>query len=175
MNFINDPIKAKRVFIIFLVLSIIFFMASAILGYLYYKERKDLKAANSDKQNLTNQINDLKKTSANLDSIAKENTTLKSSNASLDKENQSYKSKISNANAYNDFFKYLNSVITAHGGFSGWTDAEFQQAKSLAEKTGDATFVSDVNWAWYEISVPQMDRALKIWNDIASGIENSLK
>lgn len=176
MAFYDEPLKAKKVFIIFLVLSIVFFLGCGVLGYLFYKEHKLVR----DKDSLITQkdanIATLQKELDSTSSASSKTTTnLSDTNKALENQIKSYKAKISKANAYNEFFKYLTAVISAHGGFSGWTDGEFQTAKEKAEATGDASFISTVNWAWYETSVDPTVRVIRVWNEIGSGIENALK
>jgi TolA-binding protein len=183
MAFYEDPIKSKRVFIVFLSLSTLFFIGCGVLGYLYWHEYRINKNKTADITQKDTQITDLKKeisgltnaTNQNSTSLAEQNKNLTAQNTSLTNQVKSYKAKIAKANAYNEFFKYLTAVIQAHSGFSGWTEGEFQTAKQKAEATGDASFVSTVNWAWYETTVDVTTRVIRVWNEIASGIENALK
>lgn len=183
MKFYYDPKKARTAFIITLVLAIVFFVISGVLGYFYYQAKsldnwkeKIVQLKDGKITELEAKVADLEGRASSLSAEGvKTKADLEKENASLNAQIASYKAKIAKANAYNEFYKYLNQVIEAHNGFSGWTDAEFQVGKTKAEATGDASFVSDVNWAWYETSVDPNTRVMKIWKDIASGIENSLK
>lgn len=184
MCFSNDIDKSKRTNKVLLTFLIIFFVGSTVLGYLYYKKNNAYKTLSSNKQTMeqtkNQEISALKKQiednniTANND-LKNENDDLKKQISALNDQNDAYKDKIANANLYNEFLKYLNSVIQTHNGFTGWTDAEFQIAKGKAEATGDTAFVSIINEAWYATSTPAIDRLIRGWNAIASGIENALK
>jgi len=156
-------------------------IGSGVLGYLYYKSQKAKKDLNSQNETLLGQLGSAlvspspTATSSELVALQSRVTTLEKEKSNLEGQISSLKSKIKKANAYNEFYKYLNSVIETHSGYTGWTDAEFETGKQKAEATGDAPFVSTVNWAWYETSVPPYDRVLRTQKEIASGIENALK
>lgn len=179
MSFLEDPRKAKIAFIVTLCSSILFFLASGVLGYFYYQKYNENKKLASDYSDIKNQlegtnkneskqVSDLKK---QIEDLTKANTSLTGENNTLKSQNADYKAKQAKVSAYNEFFNYLNQIIETHGGFTGWTDAEFQIGEQKAEATGDTNFVSDVNWAWYETSIPPDQRVLKIWKDIAAGIK----
>jgi len=184
-----DPIKGKRAFVVLLICTIVILIGGGVLGYFYYQEKKeisrlstDLTNANKEKDDLKKQLAEASKTSPEVEALKKEKTTLEGKITKLegektDQANQtkSYQAKIAKANAYNEFYKYVNYIIEVHNGFTGWTDAEFQVGKTKAEATGNTAFVSTVNWAWYETSVPPTDRVLRVWKEIAAGIESSLK
>lgn len=183
MEFVNDPVKSKRVFIAVLIISIVFFVGTGVLGYLYYKERKLVNEKQSaiiqkDQEiaNLQLQLDEYTGSSESArESLKSQNDILKKSNKTLTDQVNDYKAKSAKALLYNEVLKYVNSIIEAHGGFDGWTDAEFQTGKTKAEATGDAAYISMINWAWYEKSVPPLTRALRFFKDTASAIENSLK
>lgn len=118
------------------------------------------------------EISKLNKATSTTESSSSE---IQKTNAQLTEENETLKAGIKKANTYNDFSKYLTSVIKAHSGFTGWTDAEFAIAKTKAEATANTNFVSTINWAWYEVSVPSIDRVIRVWEETATGIESSLK
>jgi cell division protein FtsB len=179
MSFLDDPRKAKVAFIVTLCLLILFFLTSGVLGYFYYQKYNENKKLAGDynsiksqlegtNKNESKQVSDLKK---QIEDLTKTNSSLTSENNTLKSQNADYKAKQAKVSAYNEFFIYMNQVIEIHNGFTGWTDAEFQVGKQKAEATGDASFVSDVNWAWYETSVPVEQRLLKVLKDIAAGIK----
>jgi hypothetical protein len=180
MGLFEDPIKGKKVFNVTLIVAIIFFIGCGVLGFLYWNECHKLTDMQKDKDS---QISSKDKTIAELNSqISDLNTTSEGSLAELTKSNKTLtdqatanKAKVAKALKYNDFFKYLTSVINTHQGFTGWTTAEFQVGKSKAEATGDASFVSTVNWAWYDTNTPSTTRVIRTWNEIADGISNALK
>lgn len=176
MAFYEDPIKAKRVFVVFLSLSILFFIGCGALGYLYYREHKLTKWINTQVSQKDTKIADLEKQITGVTTESTESAaSLTEQNTALNKQITSYKAKIAKANTYNEFFKYLNSVINAHAGFVGWTDGEFQTAQTKAQATGDTNFVATINWAWYQTTIDPVVRLVRVWNETASGIENSLK
>lgn len=183
MKFYYDPRKAKIAFTITLIAAIVFFVASGVLGYFYYQAKtldnwkeNIVKTKDAKIDELNKKIADLEGQKSSLSSEgAKTKEQLEAENSALNAQITGYKAKIAKALAYNEFYKYLNQVIEAHNGFSGWTDAEFQVGKQKAEATGDANFVSDVNWAWYETSIDPNTRVMKIWKDIASGIQSALQ
>ena len=189
MNFINDPLKTKKVLKIILVVAGLSLIGNGVLGYFYYKENKNSKNLVVQKQNMENQKNDLQKQiddqfkdleksdeelNKTLDDLEKENESLKSEKKDLENQISDFQEKITKAKAYSAFLKHLNAVIETHSGFDGWTDAEFQTGKSLAEATGDASFVTTVNWAWYETSIDSVTRAIRTLKEIQSGIEGAL-
>ncbi len=92
----------------------------------------------------------------------------------LEGEKENLQSKIELAGYYNEFFKYMTHVIDDHNGFTGWNDNEFKEADSRAQKTGDASFVAKVNWAWYDKSTAALDRVIGVWDATAAGIEGAL-
>ena len=56
MNFVNDPRKAKIAFVAVLVLAIIFFLGSGVLGYFYWQKDKSYKSLVDDKNKLESSI-----------------------------------------------------------------------------------------------------------------------
>jgi hypothetical protein len=173
--------KVKRV--VLAVVVGILAIGTVALGYLYYNENVDKKTLADQNKILEDQYNTiLEKNQSEIDeltggasSLSGEKTTLEGQNATLKKKNDEYAAGMATIKAYNDMFKYYNTVIDTHDGFTGWTDAEFQTGKSLAEKTGNSSYVSTVNWAWYETSVPPFDRALRFQIETAAGIEGGIK
>lgn len=169
-----DPVKKYR--IIFWVFVGIFAVIIVSGVYFFWRNQGDITQLILEKdqkiaaQNL--EISKLNKATTTTESSSSE---LIKANAQLTEEKDALKAGIKKANNYNDFSKYLTSVIKTHSGFSGWTDAEFAVAKTKAEAAGNASFVSTINWAWYEITVPQLDRAIRVWEETAAGIQDSLK
>lgn len=180
-----DPIKKFRIFF-WVIFSLLIIVIAAGSYYFFnldsWKEGvvfdKDQKIAQLEQENRKKDA-DLSQYQTSSDqsqtSLASTNTQLKVDNDKLTTENTDLKADKTLASAYNNFFKYLTSVIETHGGFTGWTDAEFQTGRSLAEKTGNTAFVSTINWAWYETSVDPSTRVIRVWNETAAGIENALK
>lgn len=180
-----DPIKKFRI-----IFWVTFSLAALIIaGGVYYfinldswKEiivsGKDSKISNLESE-LAQKIALLNNTnsqaSTDKESLVAENDQLKKDKENLTTENNDLKSDKATALSYNDFFKHMNTVIETHNGFSGWTDAEFQTGKTLAEKTGNTAFVNTINWAWYETSVDPATRVIRVWKETQAGIENALK
>lgn len=182
MEFVNDPIKSKRVFILMLILSIIFFIASVGLGYLYYAKHLDYQNLLTEKQaleeKLANSQNDLQK---QVDKLTEENQDLEKANAKLTKENtafakaqstQTKKNKITKA--YIDFLNYLAQVTGSHNGFEGWTEAEYQHAHQIALRTKDNDFVETVEWAWNEETADPIDRLVRVLEEVYQGINDNI-
>jgi hypothetical protein len=185
-----DPIKLQKKAKVLLAVLIVCVLGLGTLGYFYYQKYNrynDLtkeKAALKDQKDqeivkLQKQISDLsgsgKLTADSAVALTKESEQLKSDKKALQDQINALNSKITLAKTYNEMFKYYNTVIETHAGFTGWTDAEFQSGKALAEKTGNPSYINTVNWAWYETTVPPFDRALRFQKETASGIESSLK
>lgn len=180
-----DPVKKFRIF--FWVTFSVLVLAIAAGSYYFFglNDWKEKVIVDKD-QKIAQQDTDLKKqidlfsqtgsaTTSDKETLTAENTRLIKDKADLTTENTSLKAGKAKALAYNEFFKYLNTVIETHNGFSGWTDAEFQTGKTKAEATGDISFVSTVNWAWYETSIDPTIRVIRAWKEIVSGIQNALK
>ncbi len=173
-----DEVKKFRI-----IFWVTFGLAVIIIGagsWWFMKDRANKEQVISEKDSKISQLQaEIDKTKSASESegsqLEKENTELKSSNTKLTKENNDLKAAKAKALTYNEFFKYLTSVIKAHAGFSGWTDAEFQAGKTKAEATGNTNFVSTINWAWYQTSIPPADRVVRVWEETAAGIENALK
>ncbi|MCX6806531.1 MAG: hypothetical protein NT135_00150 [Candidatus Berkelbacteria bacterium] len=183
MQFVNDPVKSKRVFILMLVLTIVFFLATGAFVYLFWTKLSQNRELNSQNQALTEENQKLTSEQSTatgdlqtqIDSLKKEKVALTKQRDDYKNQMTSYEAKIAKAKTYNDFFKYMNTVIGTHGGFSGWTDTEFQQGRAKAQATGDSSFITTVDWAWNQQSIDPWVRALGVWNGITLGIDNALK
>lgn len=178
--------KEKKVKIsrdVLIIVIAVLVVGAVALGFMYYTENQDKKSlaeTNEELQDRYEEINaklegEVTDLTGGAESLTGEKTTLASQNATLKAENDEYAAGMVTVKAYNDIFKHYNTVLETHGGFSGWTDAEFEAGKALAELTGSTAFVSTVNWAWYETSVPAFDRVLRYQKEIAAGIEGGIK
>lgn len=176
-----DPIKKFR--IVFWVVFAVLIVAIAAGSYFFlslnnWKEdvigSKDAKIAELEKK-LSDSLAGSDQTAGTNQSLTAANAQLTKDKDELTAENKNLKSNIASAVAYNNFFGYMNTVVETHNGFTGWTDAEFQTGKSYAEKTGSTSFVSTINWAWYETSVAPATRIIRVWKETQSGIESALK
>jgi len=177
MSFLEDPIKTKRAFWISFVLVLVFFISTTVLGFLFYQSYKNYQALKEENQRLASLPSPSPTISVSPSSgtdLLKENMDLKLENQTLKKDLADKNAKTAKAKAYNDFFKYMNSVIMAHNGFDGWTEAEYLTARGKAEATGDGTFVSTIDWAWHDTNTAPLDRLIKVWTSIDQGIGNNL-
>lgn len=180
-----DPVKKYRI-VFWIVFSVLILtIAGGIFYFMRLNAWKESIIASKDEK-IALQATDLAKqkklledaglqSTKDKDSLASKNAQLKKEKDILTAENSALKAQKSKALAYNAVFAYVTSVIKTHAGFSGWTEAEFQAGKAKAEATGDTNYVSMVNWAWYETSVPPTDRVIRFWEDTSSGISNALK
>ncbi len=178
MSFLDDPIRAKRAFWTSFSLLILFFFSSVFLGFLFYQSYTNYQTLKTENQRLTNKPTPSPSVSASSDmsiaDLTKENLDLKLEKMNLEKQIADDRTRDEKVKAYNDFFKYLNSVILAHNGFEGWTEAEYQTARTKAEATKDSSFVSTIDWAWHNTDTPPLDRLIRVWTSIDQGIGNNL-
>ena len=179
MEFVNDPRRAKIAFVLTLCFAIFFFLSSGLLAYFYWQKTKGNHDLDSSKQKVEES---LRTSEANLAKANSELTALKASTdasgksiSSLEKQIADNKLGMEKITAYNEFFKYLTSVIKTHSGLDGWTDAEYQAGRVKAQATGSASFVSDVDWAWNRRDIDQITRLVKIFEDISAGVASGLK
>ena len=181
MDSIEKGVKVKRDVLIVIIAVLV--LGAGALGYLYYTEnqdKKNLSDENKELQDRYEEINaklegEVTDLTGGTESLTGEKSTLSSKNATLTSQNADYAAGMVKIKAYNDFLKYFNSVIETHGGFSGWTTAEFNIAQGLASATGDTSFVATVDWAWYQTSIPAIDRIIRVQKEIAAGIEGAIK
>lgn len=173
-----DPVKRFR--IVYWASIGVLVLAIVAGGYYFFQldSWKESVVASKDEKiatleaNLQSKTNELESATA---SAGESQQSLATEKSQLESENSALKAKASKALAYNEVFKYMTGVIKTHNGFTGWTDAEFQVGKTKAEATGSTAFVSTINWAWYETSVTPNERVIRVWEEMASGIENALK
>ena len=160
----NDPVKAKKLFITFLVLMIIFFLGMCVLGFLYYKKASAFKNLEAEKNQLSQQTQG---SASDLEKLKKENADLKTQISSWEK-------KSAQAKAYTAVLSYVNGLVEKHNGFDNWTQGEFQQGKRLAQATSSDSFVSLVDWLWNHEEISQMTRMVRFMNAIVLGVNGSL-
>lgn len=180
---LNDVSKAKRWVWIEFSIAIILLATSGFFTFLYYGANdssiwKEGLISDKDQKiaELKNQIETLTLEKDELSSTAEgEKGSLEEQNLALKTENDSLKTSMAAAAAYNNFFEHMNAVIETHNGFTGWTDTEFQAGNTIAATTGDTSFVNLINWAWYETSVSATERVITVWKAIENGIESSLQ
>ena len=180
-----DPVKKFRIvsWVIFSVLMLVIAIGSYYFFTINGWKEKIIASKDEKIAQLTDDLSKQAKlleetgsqTSKDKAALSAENAQLTKDKSSLTAENAALKAGKAKALAYNEFFKFLNTVIETHNGFTGWTDAEFQTGKSKAEATGDISFVSTINWAWYETGIDPDTRVMRVWKEIVSGIQNALK
>ena len=171
-GFFADPKKAKGIFITFLILTIVFFLAAAALGYLYFKKNKDLKKSNQENQVVIDQLKkdktDLEKQVAD---AKKETEDLKNSSK---QSSETAANKQTIIKAYTEILTYFAQVVENHNGFDGWTDAEYQHAREIAKATQSPEFLATVDWAWNQKTVSVMERVVRFLKEISVGINDNL-
>jgi cell division protein FtsB len=163
-----SPKKGNPALIVVSVLAILFLAGAAVLGYFYYnkvKENSQLAAQNAE----------LSGQKSKMETEATSSASLKLQIDQLNDKVATLEAKIKKAKVYNDTFKYVNYLIETHGGFSGWTNDEFNYGRSIAAKTNDATYLKVVDDAWNQQGGDPLARTLSFFKATASGIENSLK
>jgi len=174
-GFFDNPKKAKTVFTVFLILTIVFLLAAGALGYLYWQKDKSLKDTNKQNQDKQVQIDQLNKDKTSLEKqvtdLTKENEDLKSSSQQSSAEAANKQTII---RAYTEILTYFANVMITHGGFTGWTDAEYQNGREIAKKTQSSSFLATVDWAWNNITGDPAAKVGRFLKEIASGINENL-
>lgn len=175
MQFVNDPAKCKKVFILMLVLAMVFFLGAGTLGYLYYTKHNDYKNLQTEKEALEQQL----ETAA--EDLQKENEELKKQKTDLENEKKSLEDQVTASNAklktikaYMDSLSYLIGLVETHNGMNNWTEAEFQQGRLLVQATGDQNFLNVVDAAWADKSTPQMTRLVNVFKALVAGVNSNL-
>lgn len=171
-GFFADPKKAKGAFVTFLILTIIFFLSAAVLGYLYWKKSDTSKKSNQEKQAQIDQLNqDKAGLEKQLADIKKENEDLKNANKESDADKANKQTIVK---AYTETLTYVASVIDKYQGFDNWTDADYQRGLEIAKKTQSSSYLATVEWAWTRHDIPQMTRFVRFLNETATGINENL-
>lgn len=158
-----------------IILASIFFVGSAILGYLYYSKYKAYKNLTTENQNLQNKQQNAAALQKKLNTANSLIASLEKTKSDLTKESAAKSDKIKQSLTYRAFFAYLNQVIEAHPTMTGITDAEYEQGRALAQATGNNNFVNIVDTAWNNTDGDPVARLLSVWKGIASGWEDSLQ
>ena len=175
MSFVDDPIKLRRAFWVTLSLLIVFFLSTVALGFFSYQSVKKYQSLYDENLRLTTSVLPTPTPSATASTLDQENADLKLENHTLEEQLAAKNTKIAKAKTYNDFFQYMNSVIEAHNGFDGWTEAEYQIAYNKAQATGDNAFTGVVDAAWHDADGDPTTRILRVLKTINEGIANNLK
>ena len=171
-GFFENPKKVKGVFALLIVLTVIFFLAAGVLGYLYWKKNDSYKKSNQENQRIIDQLrkdkSDLEKQVADLN---KENEDLKKSNQQTNEEKTNKETIIK---AYTEVLTYVASVIDKYQGFDNWTEADYQKGIEIVKKTQSSSFLETCQWAWTRKDISQMTRFVRFLNEVASGINDNL-
>ena len=179
MSFYEDPKKAKRAFVTTLVFAVIFLLSTGTLGYLYYVKTKQVKNITTQKEEQAQKLESEKKElEKKLDETNKELAKAKELSTgdkkALEEKITILEEKLKKITAYNEFLRYLNQVMVTHGGFDGWTEAEFQAGRQKAQATGDQALVSIIDWAWNNKDIAQMTRFNTVLKTVVDGITKNL-
>lgn len=139
------------------------------LGFLYFGKYKDFNNLNEKYNNVVAENQKISTSSAEL---KKQIKTLENQNKATE---AAFKAKSDKVKSYTALFSYLNTVIKAHNGLDGWTDAEYQKGRGLAQATGDQSIVTKTDWAWNRKDIDQITRLVGWLDEVVNGINNALK
>lgn len=159
------PIKkaGSKIKIILVVLTILFFITSAIFATCYILKNKAYTKLQNDYKSLSTTLQTTTpKNTTTTSNSTKENSDLKAQVTTLQKENADLeKSKIAAETAldeekageakaiqYNNIIGLLSDLILQRGEVTEFTEADFEQSKALAEKTGDTELVNLMVEKW---------------------------
>ena len=158
---------------------IVSLISATVLGLLYYKKSGDYRNLNNKCDNLSSQVkkleNQVSTTSAELKRVSTGAASLQAQVTSLQDQLAACQAKSAKVKAYTAVISYVSGIIKIHNGFDGWTDAEYQKGRSLAQATGDTNFVNTIDWAWNRKDLDQMTRFTGFLNALVTGIDNALK
>lgn len=168
MSIFQDPRKAKIAFVLVLIFMLLFLAGGGVLGYFYYKKNVESFDLFMENRELKGQQE------IDIDKLEKQIKTLTSEKKALTKQVDDDKADFAVIKAYNEFFKYMNSVIEIHNGYTGWTEEEYAVGRTKAQATGDESFVTTIDWAWHRTDIDPATRILRVLKEIVSGIESGL-
>lgn len=198
-----EPFKAQKAYktlvILIITLVCISITGFGVLSYFYYRKYKDYQSLESDKQSVESELSDTKnqvlegtqsiqdyedqisELEYDIDELTEENTSLEETNTTLEEEKSNlqlqlvnYQNKQAKIKQYNDVLNYMYTMVSTHGGFSGWTEAEFQAGRSLAIATGDNTLVAAVDAAWNDVTGDPVVRFTNVMKAIVDGINANM-
>src|SRR4030042_4962742 len=138
--------KFKIAFFTTLVTTIVFLVAAAALGYVYYTKSQAYNDLNSANNKCKKEKAALEKQASS--SSATLNQKLKTCEDQKKAALDTNKNKTDKVAAYNTLFSYFITVLRTHSGLNGWTDAEYQKARGLAQATEDQHMEDKNDWAW---------------------------
>ena len=171
----NQPAKTNVGMIVFLLLTIIFFLVAIVLGYLYYQKAKASQTLTTEKERLEEQIASIPELQEQLDQLEAEKEDIAKDEDDLTTSNEDWTAKMESVEAYNSVLAYISNLLRVHGGFESWTNAEYQQGRKLAQATGDTNLVSVVDWAWNNKTISQTTRLRRVIDAVVSGITSTLE
>jgi len=184
MKFVNDPVKAKRVFLVMLILAIIFFLASGVLGYFYLQKSRSYKSLADEKNKLEtsseeqikNKIVELEtKLQTDTETLRKEKTDCEADRSAKEDQIDSFREGMAKITSYKEALKYYYFVLETHGGYTGWTDQEYTTFRNKAEATGDKDFVDVIDYTWNEASADLVTRLVRFHKALVIGFERGIK
>jgi cell division protein FtsB len=159
-----------------------------VLGYLYYKKSSEVRDLKADNSQLADKAKDTEEYQAELEDLEEdydlatdEIETLEASvtekDATIERitvDNTAYATKIANIKKYNDVYDFLADLIIAHGGATGWTQADYQAGRNLAQATGDQGLLDAIDAAWYNTGVDPVLRVGNVIKELVEGITANL-
>jgi len=190
MQILKDNPECKKLYVRTVILSSLLFLSTLVLLSLLYVR------SNDQIESLTLQ-NDLQKEEiASLKSILETEAILKEEEAteeipeeeeevidcssfeetinSLRMQVTVYQGKLGRIEEYNDMHKFIYDVIIAHDGFTGWTDAEYEIARGMAEGFGDEELIAAIENAWINLDGEPAARFARVMLAIINGIDGNL-
>ena len=165
--------KLKNPLIISIAAAVLLLIGTVIFGYLYYTKNASYNDLNSANIKCNNEKSALEKqASSSSAQLRKQIKDCQDQKTAMEAANKAKTDKIT---AYNTLFSYFITVLRAHGGLNGWTDAEYQKARGLAQTTGDPSMLSKTDWAWNHHEIDQITRLADWLDTLSAGITNTLK
>lgn len=164
--------------VLFFVLVIIFALTSATFGVFYFLKNKAYTELQSSYQALMSKpakTTDTSNLTTQIATLTQEKADAQKAKTDAETALANEKANEALAQKYNDVFSYVLTVVDTHQGLDGWTDAEYQAGRTLAEKTGDAEFLSTVDWAWQHKEVSQITRLVRALRYISDKIKEKLQ
>ena len=174
--------RLKKIIIVLISTTVIFFLAGGVLGYLYFQKSRNYNDLQNEKQRLEQELktatSDLQKQYQDLEKrnqkLIADKKELQKANQQLEKELADKESKSNKIKAYNDVLDYIMQTMEAHNGLNGISEGEYQVGLAKARKTGDSDFVNTVEWAWHSKSISQTERLARVINEIIDNINANL-
>lgn len=151
----NTKSKLPLVIVIF---SILLLGSAGTLAYLYITEMNRNKTIQADYATLQTQYNE-KETEI----------------TQLEEQVETYGQKITKIDAYNDVDKFIYDTILKHNGFTGWTQAEYNTVKAMADKIGDKELSASLYSGWYDRNGLPVSRFSRVMLAIIDGIGDNTK